>query len=91
MFYRLCDAGSWSEQASTQGEGFTKAWFNGRGYRDVDTVEFLTGVCERDPNKCAGTLIERSQTEWWIQIRTQSGKTGWTNESRQFAGKDALG
>jgi hypothetical protein len=74
-----------------QGEGFTKAWFNGRLYRDVDTVEFLNGVCDRDPNRCAGTLIEKSQTEWWIQIRTQSGKVGWTNEPRQFDGKDAFG
>jgi len=51
----------------------------------------LNGVCERDPNRCAGTVIEKSRTEWWIQIRTQSGKVGWTNEPRQFDGKDALG
>ena len=73
-----------------QGEGFTKAWFNGRLYRDVDTVDFLNGVCGLDPNRCAGTVIEKSQTEWWVQIRTQSGKVGWTNEPRQFEGKDAL-
>jgi hypothetical protein len=74
-----------------QGEGFTKAWFNGRLYQDVDTVDFLNGVCDVDPTRCAGKVIEPSQTEWWIQIRTQAGKTGWTNEPGQFDGKDALG
>jgi hypothetical protein len=73
-----------------QGEGFTKVWFNGRLYQDVDATDFLNGVCEIDPKKCAGKVIEKSQTEWWVQIRSKSGKVGWTNEPNRFGGKDAL-
>ena len=72
-----------------QGEGFTKAWFNGRLYRDVDTVEFYNRVCDIQPGRCAGQIIEQSQTEWWIQVRNQLGAVGWTNEPNKFDGKNA--
>jgi hypothetical protein len=75
---------------TNQGEGFTKAWFNGRFYHDVDTVSFLNGVCEVVPSRCTGRVIERSPTEWWVQIRNKFGKTGWTHEPEKFDGSDAL-
>jgi hypothetical protein len=74
-----------------QGEGYTKAWFNGRLYRDVDTVEFYNGVCDLRPERCAGKIIEKSETEWWVQVRNRSGTVGWTNEPEQFDGKNAIG
>ena len=74
-----------------QGEGFTKAWFNGRLYTDVDGSSFFNAACEDDPRRCSGTIVERPQTEWWVQIRNRSGKTGWTDEAGKFDGKDALG
>jgi hypothetical protein len=74
-----------------QGEGFTKAWFNGRVYTDVDTVDFFNGVCETEPSRCTGRIIEKSKTEWWVQIRNRSGAVGWTHEPEKFDGKDALG
>jgi hypothetical protein len=74
-----------------QGEGFSKVWFKGRLYRDVDITGFFTGVCEDDPNRCTGEIIEQSQTEWWVQIRNRAGKVGWTHEPEKFDGKDALG
>jgi hypothetical protein len=74
-----------------QGEGFTKAWFNGKLYRDVDTVEFYNGVCDIQPSRCAGKIIERSQTEWWVQLRNRLGSVGWTHEPEKFDGKNAIG
>ena len=74
-----------------QGEGFTKAWFNGRLYQDVDTVDFLNGVCDIQPSRCAGKIIEPSQTEWWVQVRSRLGSVGWTHEPEKFDGKNAIG
>jgi hypothetical protein len=74
-----------------QGEGFTKAWIRGRLYRDLDTTEFFNGVCDAQPSRCAGKIVEKSQTEWWVQVRNGLGGTGWTNEPDKFDGKDALG
>jgi len=74
-----------------QGEGFTKAWFNGRVYEDVDASSFMNSGCEEVPNQCSGRIIERSRTEWWVQIRNKAGQVGWTREPEKFDGKDALG
>jgi len=73
-----------------QGEGFTKAWFNDRIYRDVDTADFFNGVCDFDPSRCAGKIIEKSRTEWWVKIRDRAGRVGWTHEPSKFDGKCAL-
>ena len=73
-----------------QGEGFTKAWFKGHLYSDVDVTDFLDGACDTRPSRCAGRLIERSRTEWWVRVRNQLGKEGWTRDTQKFDGKDAL-
>ena len=72
------------------GEGFTNAWFNGRLYTDVDTAEFYNGVCDVRPSRCAGTIIEPSRTEWWVQVRNRLGRVGWTDEPEKFSGNNAI-
>ena len=74
-----------------QGEGFTKAWFNGALYRDVDASDFLNAVCDFQPDRCTGRVVERWQSEWWVNVRTRSGRLGWTNEPEKFDGKSAIG
>jgi hypothetical protein len=66
------------------GEGFSKAWFDGRLYPEIETMEFLNSLCI--PDTCAGELVEESQTVWWVQIKTPSGEIGWTNEPYRFDG-----
>jgi hypothetical protein len=73
------------------GEGFTKAWFNGALYPEVDASAFLNALCDSQPDRCAGKVVERSQTEWWVQVRSRSGRLGWTNEPEKFDGKSAIG
>jgi hypothetical protein len=34
---------------------------------------------------------ESERSEWWIQIKTKAGLTGWTSEGKQFDGRDACG
>ena len=66
------------------GEGFTKAWFNGRLYDDLDGSEFFDAACEDDPRRCAGTIVEKPQREWWVQVRDATGRVGWTDEPDNF-------
>lgn len=74
-----------------QGEGLTKAWFNGRVYTDVDTVTFMNALCATKPAQCSGKVVERPQREWWAQIQNAAGEVGWTLETEKFDGKDAFG
>ena len=74
-----------------EGEGYTKAWFNGRLYRSVDTQHFYNGVCDFNPGRCTGKIVEKGQVEWWVQIRNATGRVGWTDEPEAFDGKNAIG
>ena len=65
-----------------QGEGFTKAWFKGRLYTDVDVTDFLSGACAGASPRCAGTLIERPRSEWWVRVRSRRGNEGWSARPR---------
>jgi len=74
------------------GEGSTTAWFKGRLYQELDgAMAFFNAVCDVDPSRCVGQIVERPQRVWWVQIRNAQGQTAWTNEPDKFDGKDALG
>jgi hypothetical protein len=73
-----------------EGEGFFHVWFKGRLYRSVDAAAFYNGVCEVRPLACTGKIVEKSQTEWWVQLRNRDGRVGWVLETGQFSGQDAL-
>lgn len=60
-----------------QGEGYGKAWINGRLYSDVDLSTFKP--------KRGATAI------WWVQVRNTRGQVGWTHHPEAFDGKDRLG
>ena len=76
---------------TAEGEGFMKAWFDGRVYESVDTATFSNGSCAGGPRPCVGRLVERWRFEWWVQIRNAAGQSGWTREPEKFDNKDALG
>jgi len=73
-----------------EGEGFSKVWFNGKVYRDVDVSGFMNAACRYAPARCRGRILEPSRTEWWVQVRNEAGQVGWTREPNKFDGKDAL-
>jgi len=73
------------------GEGATTAWFKGRLYEGVDGSEFFNSLCQLDPGRCNGTILERAQRVWWVRLRTMRGQTGWTKEPEKFDNKDLLG
>ena len=69
------------------GEGFFNAWFKGMWVEEFDGSGVVPG-CTRD---CSAKLVKPGSFEWWVQLRTRDGMTGWTRETDSFDGKDALG
>lgn len=63
---------------TSQTEGFYKAWFKGR---------FIDGVGG------FGNVVMTAQpfSTWWVKVRDGNGRTGWTNEHRNFGHMDACG
>jgi len=85
------------------GEGFAKVWFQGKvTEEEMIETEAMSGQCEgtgcsngcgAHPSKtCWAKLNDKIQpSEWWVQIKTKSGLTGWTPKSEQFSGEDSCG
>ena len=67
-----------------QGEGFTKAWFDGRLYDGLDGSDFFNAVCDPDPSRCVGRIVEKPRREWWVQVRNAAGRVGWTDQPDAF-------
>jgi hypothetical protein len=76
---------------TARGEGFTKAWFKGKVYDELDGKAFFNSRCDTEPTLCIGTIIERPKRIWWVSIRNMMGQIGWTNEPEQFTGKTGPG
>jgi hypothetical protein len=69
------------------GEGVFNAWFKGMWVEEFDGSGVAPG-CSRN---CSAKLVKPGRFEWWVQIRTKDGVTGWTKQTDSFDGKDALG
>ena len=84
--------GSADDTAGPRRLWICKAWFHGRLYKDVDgAMAFFNAVCDSDPSRCTGKIVERPRSVWWVQIRNAQGHVGWSDEPVKFDGKDALG
>lgn len=71
-----------------KGEGVFSAWCNGYWVEDFDGSGIAEAGCNRN---CNARLLKDGSTEWWVEIKTNDGTTGWTKDTNKFAGKDALG
>jgi hypothetical protein len=73
------------------GEGFANIWAKGNWHKEYD----CSFVVERDGSGCAkgcaAVVTENGVKEWWVQVRTSSGKTGWVLAKDNFDGMDILG
>lgn len=70
---------------SSKGEGYYDVWYNGKIIQDI--YEFWSTY--------ETPLIENSITEWWILVKTQTGKYGWlrrtADSSEEIDGQDGCG
>lgn len=73
------------------GEGFFNAWFNGNWVDEFDGSGIATSDGSGCQRNCNAKLAKAGRNEWWVEIKTKGGKTGWTKESDKFDGRDASG
>jgi hypothetical protein len=72
------------------GEGFANVWYKGSWHKEFDCT-FVTeksgGGCLRD---CSAVVQEEGTKDWWVKVKTATGKTGWVLVLDNFEGMDAL-
>ena len=73
------------------GEGVFNAWFNGNWVDEFDGSGIIGPDHSGCSRNCNAKLLKPGRFEWWVQIKTKDGRTGWTQETDKFDGKDALG
>jgi hypothetical protein len=73
-----------------RGEGVADIWANGKWMKETD-CSFISekemGGCLRD---CSAKVIEDGDKEWWVKVRTKSGKVGWAKAENNFDGMDVF-
>lgn len=72
------------------GEGYANIWANGRYVKAADltfVTEKTESGCLRD---CQAAVEQDGEKEWWVEVKTSSGKVGWTKADYNFDGVDAL-
>lgn len=74
------------------GEGNFLVWYRGRMY-DEDLGFSPSGGSSgtRGERGNWGHLTGAHQSEWWIQVRMQNGRVGWTNRGEDYENADACG
>jgi hypothetical protein len=73
-----------------RGEGFADVWSNGRWRKQFDcsfiSEKNSTG-CQFD---CSAKVIFEGRKDWWVQVKTVQGQSGWAKSEQQFDCMDAL-
>lgn len=80
-----------------QGEGWFKAWMQGRIYHGFEFYRRMADyrsegwlrvtTCEPATPQCWWQVAPEHQqyeSQWWVQIRLPNGALGWTNETGNF-------
>lgn len=74
------------------GENLFHYWKDGKVAGDE--VEAPRERCLVPGETCALEYLEKPQKDghdWWVRIKTQDGKSGWTNKTTSFGNMDACG
>lgn len=72
------------------GEGYFSAWFNGYWVEQFDGSRIVDQDGSGCSRNCAAKIVKRGRSEWWVEIKTKDGMSGWTQQTDKFDGKDAL-
>jgi hypothetical protein len=74
----------------SHGEGFADIWTKGKWFRQHDCsfiAEKNSSGCLFD---CSAKVIAEGRKDWWVQVRTTQGQTGWAKSEDQFDCMDSL-
>ncbi len=78
------------------GEGFTRAWFEGR-FLEIEVVSMADQdmdrfhVCAAPSAECWWSVDPAYRLRdhvWWVQMRLPDGTEGWTSDVENFRGQD---
>jgi hypothetical protein len=73
------------------GEGYADIWVKGQWKKDYD----CTFITEKDGSgclaDCVAKVVSGGKKDWWVQLKTANGSTGWTKADGQFNCMDAFG
>jgi hypothetical protein len=72
------------------GEGFFNAWFKGHWVEEFDGSGIVYADGSGCSHKCDAKLLKEGRGEWWVQVKTKDGLSGWTKDGDKFDGNDAL-
>jgi hypothetical protein len=64
---------------TSRGEGFAKVMFRSRVFDNVDLNDYEGKVFQ---------TLRSPEQKWWVQIRNNQGRMGWTKEADNFKNKD---
>ena len=73
------------------GEGFANLWFNGAWHKQQDATFITEKDGESCLKDCSAMVTEEGVKQWWVQVKTADGKTGWVLVEDNFDGMDSLG
>ena len=73
------------------GEGFMDIWAKGRWWKEYDCSLITDDKGSGCIRNCAAKLIANGRKEWWVQVKTSDGLTGWAKARGQFDCMDMLG
>jgi hypothetical protein len=72
----------------SRGEGAEDFWANGRMQSDETMA---SPECSEPHETFSFCRLDDGDKDWWIQIKTKSGQTGWVQGNEHFDGTDACG
>jgi len=74
-----------------RGEGFADIWVSGQWKKEYD-CSFITekdgSGCSRE---CSAKVVSYGRKDWWVQLKTTQGSSGWAKAEDQFDCMDSLG
>jgi hypothetical protein len=73
-----------------KGEGYFAFWYNGETYSDSHYLE-PAAHGPRPVEQSGVQLLQTPEWEWWVRIRTRTGRTRWVPGNSGFDGADACG
>ena len=73
-------------------DGFISFWGKGISFTEDYEIIALKGSCGfADKTQCHINITKWGVQEWWLQLKTSDGVTGWILGLKQSGGKVSLG
>jgi hypothetical protein len=69
------------------GQGYCLYWYNGSTHHQ----DLYAESAHKGNDDCPWDVIREPETEWWVKVKNDDGRTGRVLNPRYFRGMDAFG